>query len=60
MEDIQMTNEAIKALMVLAMFGVLEFALYFSSMARPAKQPVRSKNGPGRVGRRLTPRASED
>ncbi|WP_271614951.1 hypothetical protein [Bradyrhizobium sp. CCBAU 51627] len=55
-----MTNEAIKALMVLAMFGVLEFALYFSSMARPAKQPVRSKNGPGRVGRRLTPRASED
>ena len=52
-----MTNEALKALMVLAMFGVLEVALYFSSMARPAKQPVRSNTGPGATYR-FTRRAS--
>ncbi|MDA9531214.1 hypothetical protein ACM42_22750 [Bradyrhizobium sp. CCBAU 25338] len=45
MEDIQMTNEAIKALMLFAMYGILELALYFSSTARPAKQSVRSKPG---------------
>jgi hypothetical protein len=45
LEDIQMTNEAIKALMIFAMYGVLEVALYFSSAARPARQPVRSTTG---------------
>ncbi|MBB4369952.1 hypothetical protein GGD63_002745 [Bradyrhizobium sp. cir1] len=40
-----MTNEAIKALMLFAMYGVLELALYFSSIGRPAKQPVRSTLG---------------
>ncbi|MEY9883425.1 MULTISPECIES: hypothetical protein [unclassified Bradyrhizobium] len=40
-----MTNEAIKALMLFAMYGILELALYFSSTARPAKQSVRSKPG---------------
>ncbi|WP_194389025.1 hypothetical protein [Bradyrhizobium sp. CCBAU 51765] len=40
-----MTNEAIKALMLLAMYGILELALYFSSTARAAKQPVRSTPG---------------
>ncbi|MBW7971179.1 hypothetical protein [Bradyrhizobium sp. BR 10289] len=37
-----MTNEAIKALMLLAMYGVLELALYLSSTRMPAKQPARS------------------
>jgi hypothetical protein len=54
-----MTNEAIKALMVLAMFGILELALYFSSMARSAKQPVRSTAGPD-AARRFNRRASAD
>ena len=54
-----MTNEAIKALMVLAMFGILELALYFSSMARPAKQPVRSNTGPG-AARRFSRREPAD
>lgn len=45
MEDIQTTNEAIKALMIFAMYGILELALYFSSMARSAKQSVRSTPG---------------
>lgn len=54
-----MTNEAIKALMVLAMFGVLELALYFSSMARPARQPVRSNDGP-HAARNFTRRTSAD
>ncbi|MBR0955844.1 hypothetical protein [Bradyrhizobium japonicum] len=36
-----MTNEAIKALMIFAMYGILELALYFSSTVRPAKQPIR-------------------
>ncbi|WP_440638274.1 hypothetical protein ACSHT2_29395 [Bradyrhizobium sp. PUT101] len=40
-----MTNEAIKALMLLAMYGILELALYVSSTARAAKQPVRSTPG---------------
>ena len=54
-----MTNEAIKALMLLAMFGILELALYLSSMARPARQPARSKTGRG-TARNFTPRASAD
>jgi hypothetical protein len=45
LEDIQMTNEAIKALMLLAMYGILELALYISSTARAARQPVRSTPG---------------
>lgn len=36
-----MTNEAIKALMIFAMYGILELALYFSSITRSAKQSVR-------------------
>ncbi|MBH5390254.1 MULTISPECIES: hypothetical protein [Bradyrhizobium] len=40
-----MTNEAIKALMIFAMYGILELALYFSSIARSAKQSVRSTPG---------------
>ncbi|WP_407187638.1 hypothetical protein [Bradyrhizobium centrosematis] len=40
-----MTSEAIKALMIFAMYGILELALYFSASARPAKQPVRSSAG---------------
>ncbi|MGX4773653.1 hypothetical protein ACWAUC_28075 [Bradyrhizobium guangdongense] len=54
-----MTSEAIKALMVLAMFGVLELALYFSSMTRPARQPVRSNKGRGPT-RPFSRRASVD
>ncbi|MDF0515851.1 hypothetical protein P0R31_01185 [Bradyrhizobium yuanmingense] len=45
LEDIQTTNEAIKGLMLLAMYGVLELALYFSSIGRPAKQPARAAHG---------------
>ncbi|MCA1526512.1 hypothetical protein [Bradyrhizobium yuanmingense] len=37
-----MTDEAIKALMLLAMYGILELVLYFSPIGRPAKQPTRS------------------
>ncbi|GLR98346.1 hypothetical protein GCM10007858_59880 [Bradyrhizobium liaoningense] len=33
----QMTNEAIKALMIFAMYGILELALYFSSITRSAQ-----------------------
>lgn len=46
-----MTNEAIKALMLLAMYGILELALYISSTARAAKQPVRQpvRSTPGRT-----------
>ncbi|WP_271585974.1 hypothetical protein [Bradyrhizobium sp. CCBAU 53415] len=40
-----MTNEAIKALMLFAMYGILELALHFSSTVRPAKQPLRSTSG---------------
>ncbi|MCP3463384.1 hypothetical protein [Bradyrhizobium sp. CCGUVB23] len=38
-----MTSEAIKALMILALYGALEIALYFSSFERFAKRPVRSE-----------------
>jgi hypothetical protein len=48
-----MTNEAIKALMVFAMYGALELVLYFSSMSKPIRQRIRSTAG------RL-PEASED
>ena len=54
-----MTSEAIKALMVLAMFGVLELALYFSSITRPARQPVRSNTCRG-AARHFTRRSSAD
>ncbi|MDN5002169.1 hypothetical protein ACFQZO_14875 [Bradyrhizobium sp. GCM10027634] len=37
-----MTNEAIKALMVLALYGVLELALFSSSIGRFAKRTVLS------------------
>ena len=37
-----MTNEAIKALMVLALYGVLELTLFSSSIARFAKRTVPS------------------
>ncbi|MBW7967349.1 hypothetical protein [Bradyrhizobium sp. BR 10261] len=39
-----MTNEAIKALMVLALYGVLETALFSSSIGRFAKRMVPSGN----------------
>ncbi|MDN5001324.1 hypothetical protein ACFQZO_10555 [Bradyrhizobium sp. GCM10027634] len=52
-----MTNEAIKALMVFAMFGILELALYFSPADRPARQPIRSgadrTSNPDLAGERL-------
>lgn len=37
-----MTNEAIKALMVLALYGVLEITLFYSSIRRFAKRSVRA------------------
>lgn len=40
-----MTNEAIKALMLFAMYGILELALYFSATVGPAKQALRSATG---------------
>lgn len=45
LEDIQMTNEAIKALMVFAMYGILELALYFSATIKPSKQAARATAG---------------
>ncbi|MEW6147563.1 MAG: hypothetical protein ACOY3N_04970 [Bradyrhizobium sp.] len=40
-----MTNEAIKALMVFAMYGILELALYFSATIKPSKQAARATAG---------------
>ncbi|MGY4567128.1 hypothetical protein [Bradyrhizobium sp. USDA 3256] len=37
-----MTSEAIKALMILALYGVLEIALFYSSIGRLARRPTRS------------------
>ena len=39
-----MTNEAIKALMLLALYGVLEIALFSSSIGSFAKRVVPSGN----------------
>lgn len=36
-----MTSEAIKALMILALYGVLEVTLFYSSIGNFAKRPVR-------------------
>jgi hypothetical protein len=36
-----MTSEAIKALMILALYGVLEITLFYSSIGTLAKRPVR-------------------
>ena len=38
-----MTNEAIKALMVLALYGVLEITLFYSSIRRFAKRSARAR-----------------
>ncbi|MBR0725428.1 hypothetical protein JQ612_18385 [Bradyrhizobium manausense] len=39
-----MTNEAIKALMVLALYGVLEITLFWSSIGRLARRTALSGN----------------
>jgi hypothetical protein len=39
-----MTSETIKVLMILALYGVLEITLYFSSIERFAKRPFRSES----------------
>jgi hypothetical protein len=39
-----MTNELIKALMVLALYGVLEITLFSSSIGRLAKRTVQSRH----------------
>lgn len=39
-----MTNEAIKALMVLALYGVLEITLFSSSIGRLVKRTVQSRS----------------
>lgn len=36
-----MTSEAIKALMILALYGALEITLFYSSTSSFAKRPVR-------------------
>lgn len=51
-----MTNELIKALMVLALYGVLEITLFSSSIGRLAKHTVQSRHrqlagGEGRASR---------
>jgi hypothetical protein len=40
-----MTNELIKALMVLALYGVLEITLFSSSIGRLARRTVQSRHG---------------
>lgn len=39
-----MTNEAIKALMVLALYGVLEITLFSSTIGRFARRAVQSRS----------------
>ena len=53
-----MTDEAIKALMIFAMYGILELVLYFSATARPARQAGRS--APGRSMNDSTRAGAED
>lgn len=36
-----MTNEAIKALMIFALYGALDITLFYSSIVRFAKRPAR-------------------
>ncbi len=38
-----MTNEAIKVLMVFVLYGVLEVALFYSSIGRFAKRAMHSR-----------------
>lgn len=42
LEGIQMTNEAIKALMIFALYGALDITLFYSSIVRlPARFHIR-------------------
>ena len=40
--DGEMTNEAMKAVLMIAMFGTLEFALYFSRIRKASASVCRS------------------
>jgi hypothetical protein len=59
LEGIQMTNEAIKALMILALYGVLEITLFYSSIVKFAKRPARFRIGRGGA-RDIAGRAAKD
>ena len=51
-----MTNEMIKALMVFALYGALEIALFSSSIGEFAKRTVQSRShrvAPGELKRRM-------
>ncbi|UFS87676.1 hypothetical protein LPJ38_29180 [Bradyrhizobium daqingense] len=54
-----MTNEAIKALMIFALYGALEITLYYSSIVRLAKRPARFQIRRGEA-RDFARRAAED
>jgi hypothetical protein len=53
-----MTSEAIKVLMMLALYGVLEITLYFSSIEGFAKRPVHFESR--RTNREFPGQALED
>lgn len=40
-----MTSEAIKVLMILALYGILEIALFHGSIGKFAKQAIHPRNG---------------
>ncbi|MET4724484.1 hypothetical protein ABIF63_008590 [Bradyrhizobium japonicum] len=52
-----MTSEAIKALMILALYGVLEITLFYSSIGRFAKRSARARRA---ETREFAGRAPED
>ncbi|MBR0880929.1 hypothetical protein ABIF65_005786 [Bradyrhizobium japonicum] len=52
-----MTSEAIKALMILALYGVLEITLFYSSIGRFAKRSARVRRA---ETREFASRAPED
>ncbi|MBR0992415.1 hypothetical protein JQ580_17010 [Bradyrhizobium japonicum] len=54
-----MTNEAIKALMIFALYGVLEITLFYSSIVKFAKRPARFRIGRGGA-RDFAGRAAKD
>lgn len=44
-EDFEMTSEAIKILMIFALYGMLEIALFQESIGRLAKRAIHPGNG---------------
>lgn len=59
LESIQMTNEAIKALMIFALYGALEITLFYSSIVKFAKRPALFRIRRGET-RDFAGRATED